>query len=161
MLLIAELVIILVLIAALITLISEENKIEKSKAPRGAVKEYWEGQERRRSIRVNTSLIVRYSEEKKNHIKLNGQMKDVSSDGIRLLVNEKFKEGMLLLLEFDLPDIKEAISAKGKVIWADGNFTERDEVGRRTFQTGIQFINIKPDDKNRLVTYIKKIAEKT
>ena len=32
--------------------------------------------------------------------------------------------------------------------------------GRRVFRTGIQFINIKPDDKNRLAAYIKKTTEK-
>lgn len=160
MLLIVEIVIILGLITVLITFIIEENKIKKSKVPGGAVKEYWKGQERRQSKRINATLIVRYSVEKKHHIKRNDLMKNVSNDGMCLVTNEKFSEGTLLLLEFDLPDTKDIISAEGKVVWADGKFTERDEIGRRVFHTGIQFVNIKPDDKSKLVAYIEKIVEK-
>lgn len=160
MLLIAEIVIIFVLVIALISLILEEEKIKKSKVPRGIVKEYWSGQERRQYLRINTSFIVKYNTEKKSGIKLNGRMKDISSDGMRLLTNEKLVKGALLLLEFDLPDIKGVINAEGKVIWADGKFNERDEIGRRVFNTGIQFISIRPEDRSRLVTYIKKVAEK-
>ena len=160
MLLIAELIIIFVLLITLVALILEEAKIKKSKVPRGTVKEYWSGRERRQYLRINSSLIVRYSMEKKSDAKLNGLMKDVSSDGMRLLANEKLTKGTLLLLEFDLPEVKGVVNAEGKVIWADGKFDERDEIGRRIFNTGIQFISIKPDDKSRLVTYIKKIAEK-
>lgn len=160
MILIAETVILLVLITALVTIIIEESKIKRSKIPRGTVKEYWSGPERRQSIRINTSLIVRYGMAKEDHNRLNGRTKDVSSNGMRLLINEKLTKGTLLLLEFDLPDTKDAINAEGKVIWADGEFGERDKSGRRIFHTGIQFIDIKPDAKNRLTAYIKRIAKK-
>jgi c-di-GMP-binding flagellar brake protein YcgR len=138
----------------------EESKIKKSKITRGAVKEYWNGQERRKSLRINASLVVRYSIEKRYSIN-SGKMKDVSSGGMRLILNEKLKEEAFILLEFDLPDGKEIIKAEGKVIWSSGEFGERDESGKRLFQTGIQFVNIKAEGKKRLVTYIEKIAEKT
>ena len=160
MVLMAELVIILILVVSLIIFIIEERGIRKSKIPRGAVKEYWEGEERRQAFRINTSFIVKYSVEKKYHIKLNGHMKDLSSGGMQLIVSEKLSEGTLLLLEFDLPESRNSIYADGKVIWNKGTFSERNEIEKRTFQTGIQFVNIKPDDKNRLVAYIKKNSEK-
>ena len=158
MLLAAELIFILVLIFVLIILITEEAKIKRSKVTSGAVKEYWDGRERRKSMRIDTSLFVRYSLKKKHHIR-NGQMKDISSGGMRLILNEKFVEGTLLLLEFDLPNTKATIGIKGKVVWSSGKFNERDELGRRLFQTGIQFVNIKSEDNNRLINYITKIAE--
>ena len=160
MIVIAELTIILVLVLSLIILMIEEAKIKESRVPRGTLKEYWKGEERRQAFRINTSLIVKYSMEKKHHIRLNGRIKDLSSGGMQLLVNEKLFEGTLLLLEFDLPASKNAVCAEGKVIWNKGNFSERDGIGRRTFQAGIQFVNIKPDDKNRLITYIEKNSEK-
>jgi c-di-GMP-binding flagellar brake protein YcgR len=159
MVLIAEIIIIGLLIIALAVVIIEENKIKKSKVPRGTVKEYWDGRERRQSIRVNASLIVRYSVAKKHNVKLNGRMKDISSGGMRLLVNEKLGDGTLLLLEFDLPEAKDVINAEGKVMWADGKYDERDETGRRIFHTGIQFVNMKQDDKNRLVNYIERMSK--
>ena len=160
MLLLAEILMITVLVIALIILILEESKIKKSKIPRGTVKEYWNGQERRQAQRVNVSLVVRYSIEKKHHVKLDGHMRDVSSGGMQLLVNEKLPDATILLLEFELPVTKKPICAEGKVIWSKGNFSERDELGRRVFQTGIQFVNIKPEDKNRLAEYIDNHSEK-
>ena len=160
MLLIAEIIIILVLVIGLIIVIIEDHKIKKSKIPKGTVKEYWNGRERRQAIRINASFVVKYSVKKKPYTKLNAHMKDLSHGGMRLLINEKLEEGVLLLLEFNIPDTTDAISTEGKVIWTEGEFSERDEAGRRIFQTGIQFINIKTADKEKLVSYIEKIAEK-
>ena len=159
MLLIAELVMILVLIAVLFTLLIEERRIKSSRASRGSIKEYWNGRERRQAMRVNTFLTVRYSVEKKYHIKSNWYMKDISASGMRLLVNEKLKEEALLLLEFDLPKSERGISAEGKVIWCNGEFADRDEIGRRVFQTGIQFVNMRLNDKEVLTAYIMKYSE--
>ena len=155
-----ELVIILVLTISLVIFLIEEKKIKDSKIPRGAIQEYWDGKERRQAFRITTALIVKYSVEKKPHIKINGHIEDVSSSGMRLLANEKLMEGTLLLLEFELPKTKNAVFAEGKVVWGKGTFSERDGVGRRVFQTGIQFVNIKPEDKNRLVGFIEKHSEK-
>jgi c-di-GMP-binding flagellar brake protein YcgR len=160
MLLSVEGIIILVLISALVALFIEEIGIKKSSVPYGTVREYWDGEERRRAIRVSTELVVRYSIEKKLHVKINGEVKDISRKGMRLIINEKLSEGILLFLEFDIPDAKETISADGKVVWASGDFDERDESGRRIFQTGVQFINIKPDDDVKLTSYINSIANK-
>ena len=160
MLLIAELIIVAMLLFAVAMLIKEEREIKRSKVPKASVKEYWNGSERRQAVRIDASLIVRYSVEKKQRIRLNGQMKDVSNNGMRLLANEKLTKGTLLLIEFDLPDAKKIISTEGKVAWTNGGFTERDEIGRRIFHTGIQFVSIKPDDKNKLDAYIKNITEK-
>ena len=155
-----EIVIIAVLVSALAALFIEEIGIKKTGTPRGVAKEYWDGGERRKSIRVITELPVRYIIEKKLRIKLNGEMKDISRKGMRLLINEKLKEGTLLFLEFDMPETRETISADGKVVWADGDFDERDDAGKRIFQTGIQFVNIKPADDNILTAYINRIANK-
>jgi len=156
MLLLIEAIIILVLISALVALFIEEIGVKKSGVPRGIVKEYWDGEERRKAIRVTTELVVKYSVEKKLHIKLNGEIRNISKKGMRLIVNEKLAEGTLLFLEFDIPEAKEPIQADGKVVWTSGEFDERDASGRRIFQTGVQFVNIKPDDDARLTSYIGK-----
>ena len=90
---------------------------------------------------------------------LNGYTKDLSSSGMRLITNEKLSNGTLLLIEFDIPDLKNTITADGKVIWGEGEVGERDEKGRRIFQTGSQFVNMKPADKDKLVSYIEKNSD--
>lgn len=159
MLLIAEIIFMLMLIMALITLIIEEGRIKQSKVPKGMVEEYWQGEERRKSVRINSSFIVKYIIEKKLHIKINGQTKDISEDGMRLLINEKLNTGTLLFLEFNLPDTKKMINAEASVVWAGGQFNERSSIGRRVFHTGVRFLNINAEDKNRLVNYIQKITQ--
>lgn len=160
MFLLIEIVIIAVLISALAALFIEEIGMKKTGTPRGVVREYWDGGERRKSIRVTTELPVSYIIEKKLRIKLNGESKDVSRKGMRLLINEKLVEGTLLFLEFDMPETRETISADGRVVWANGNFDERDGAGKRMFQTGIQFVSIKPADDAVLTAYINKAANK-
>jgi len=159
MLLAIEVIAVVILVAALIILVMEERKIRRSKVPVGAIKEYWDGNERRLAFRVNASFVVRYHIERKPSIRLNGYTKDVSSSGMRLVTNEKLSNGTLLLIEFDLPDLKSPISADGKVIWGEGKIDERDKMQRRIFQTGIQFVNMKPEDKNKLVSYIEKNSD--
>ena len=161
MVLIAEVIIIGVLIIVLIALFIEEARIRKSKIPRGSVKEYWNGRERRKTIRINTSLTVRYIVKKNLNRRFNGQMKDISRSGMKFIINEKLAKGTLLLFEFELPYVEKAIAAEGKVVWATGEFNERDEMKRRVFYTGIQFTDIKSDDENKLVNHIKKIAGET
>ncbi|MBU4377006.1 MAG: PilZ domain-containing protein [Candidatus Omnitrophica bacterium] len=158
MLLSIQLIIIIVLILSLAALFIEEMGSRKAGVPKGIVREYWDGKERRKAMRVNTELAVRYSIEKKLHLKLNGAIKDISQKGVRLVVTEKLTEGTLLLLEFSIPDKKGPIIADGKVVWTSGAFDERDVDGKRIFETGVQFVNIEPDGSARLVSYIEKIS---
>lgn len=158
MLLVAELILILVLVTCLIVLVIEEGKAKRAKVSKGSMREYWDGSERRQSMRVTMSLVVRYSVEKKYHIKVNGHMDDVSSGGMRLTASEKLPEGSLLLLEFELPEQKNAVFAEGKVIWSEGKFEERDTEGKRVFQTGIQFANMLVEDRKRLLACIKNLS---
>ncbi|MDD5680039.1 MAG: PilZ domain-containing protein [Candidatus Omnitrophica bacterium] len=160
MFLMVELIIIIVLISASVALFIEEAGIKKSAVPCGVVTEYWDGEERRKTIRVNTELFVRYSVQKKLHMKLNGEIKDLSRKGMRLAVNERLSDETLLLLEFNIPEAEQTIAADGKVMWTSGDFGERDGFGKRVFQTGVQFMNIRPEDDTKLTAYINKIAKK-
>lgn len=158
MLLLIGLMIVIVLILALSAFFIEEMKAKKAGVPKGVVKEYWDGKERRGAIRVNTELAVRYSIEKKLHLKLNGAIKDISQKGVRFAVAEKLAEGMLLLLEFDIPGDRENIIADGKVVWTRGDFDKKDAAGKRIFEAGVQFVNIKPDDDAKLASYVKRMS---
>ncbi|MEA3306086.1 MAG: PilZ domain-containing protein [Candidatus Omnitrophota bacterium] len=159
--LIIETVIVGVLIIALITLFIEEARMKKSKIPKGSVKEFWDGRERRKAIRIDTSFVIKYSVKKDPGKKLNGQAKDMSKSGMKFMINEKFAKGTLLLLEFELSSVEKTIIVEGKVVWAAGEFSERDETEKRIFYTGVQFVNIKSNDENRLVGYIEKIAKES
>lgn len=158
MLLSIELVIITILVLALAALFIEEIGAKKASVSKGIVSEYWNGKERRRVRRVRAELSVRYSVENKARLKLNCAIKDISQKGVRLVLIEKLAEETLLLLEFDTPGTERPIIADGKVVWSSGAFEERDTVGKRIFEAGVQFVKIRPDDDARLASYIDKIS---
>ena len=157
LLLIGEILFILILIIILFVLVKEESKIKKSRIPRARIKEYWDGQERRQATRVGTNFTVKYTLSKKQNVILKAQTKDLSSSGMRLLINEKLDKGTLLSLEFDIPDTPVVVKAEGRVVWESGDFADRDEEGKRVFQAGVQFTQMSENDRNCLSDYVTKI----
>ncbi len=158
MLLLIEIVVIVVLIAALAALFIEESEIKKSRVPQGMVKEYWDGEERRTAIRVTVDLAVRYSIEKKVRLKVNSEIKNLSTKGLQLAVNEKLSTGTIVFMQFDIPESGDMVSVNGKVVWTNGEFGERDASGRRVFRTGVRFIDIEPESDALLIKYITKMS---
>ena len=154
---IAELVFILLLIGILLILIKEESKIKKSRIPRAKLKEYWGGQERRQAMRITTTFTVTYMFSKKQNLKCTGKTDNLSTGGIRLIVYEKLNKGTILSLEFEIPEISSTVRASGKVVWTSGEFSDRDENGKRIFQAGIQFLQISEKNKNTLIQYIDRV----
>ena len=158
MILIAEIMIVAILLTALLMLIIEEERSKRKKVPKGSVEEYWKGAERRKSVRIDTSFIVRYTVNEKPNVKLNCRTKDVSSGGMGLLVSERLNEGTVLSLEFLLPDGQVLVKTAGKVVWSSGEFDERNDLGKRVFHMGIEFMDISPDDRSKLVSYIDRLT---
>ncbi len=62
-----------------------------------------------------------------------------------------FEEGSLLNLEFNLPNSDQVIHTKGKVAWARSKDTSDEKTPPGM---GIEFVDMKPDDKKLLDKYI-------
>lgn len=76
-----------------------------------------------------------------------GLTKDVSRDGVCVNSNDDIKKGTVVTLEIDLPDDPRPIKTAGKIMWA--KTTNKDE----GVDYGIQFTNIDPIDKFRVLDY--------
>lgn len=153
MLLLIQLLIVGILALVLAALYIDERRTKYETIPVGKMTEYWNGSERREHVRVNRNLIVRYIIEKKPRISGNALTKNIGSGGILLETNEKLTIETLLGLEIEIPDHRKPVIADGKVVWVKENPQTGDE-GKRTFDTGIKFVDMERGGDELLHQYI-------
>jgi len=138
---------------------SKEDRAIKDKfALHGRVEGYYSGSpERRRSERVNAELDVKYSLLKSSPPKLAANSRNISESGVAVILYEILPKNSLLDMEISIPESKETVKTKGRVVWCDDrNGPEHlDKDGRRTFVAGIEFAETDGRNKERLVSYIK------
>ena len=80
---------------------------------------------------------------------------NLGEGGLFIHTTKNLPAGSLLDLEFSLPDSNQAITTKGKVMWArpQDMSTEKMPPGM-----GIQFINMNPSDNELLKNYLAKLG---
>lgn len=131
----------------------EERKIKGKREPKGKLEEYWSGKERRRVERLEAMLDVEYKFLKSPKLKLTTSSRDISEDGICILAYEILPRDSMVELEIAIPSVKEPVHAQGKVVWCEDT-GQLDANGKRSFLTGIRFVEIDGKDKTNLVNYI-------
>ena len=81
-------------------------------------------------------------------------VKDISGGGLRLLLPEKLKPGNIIYLDIILIGNKEAIPAKGEIIWS--RKSENANCPKVAYDTGIQFIKIDLLSICKIYTYFQE-----
>jgi len=104
---------------------------------------------KRRFPRLNMPVQIEYAKLENPSPACKGRMKDISIAGISIITNELLEQGTYLDVKFFLPKSKEPIEAISKVAWSR-------EVGRNSFETGIEFVKIKYADQERIGQLIKE-----
>ena len=79
--------------------------------------------------------------------------KNISRGGACILVSKKLKAQELLDLRIYLPNEPLPIKTMGKVVWV-GEGLPRGLFRRRKFSTGVQFIDIRQEDQDRIESYV-------
>ncbi len=105
--------------------------------------------ERRRYIRLDASLVVRY---KILHGKLSEDQtlsKNISSGGICVPLKERIPTGVHLDMEINLPTEKQPIKLIGEVVWQKEIPNERGGL-----DTGIRYVKINILDRQKITNYI-------
>lgn len=115
------------------------------------VKGYWDGSNRRSVDRYNITLKVKYYA---NGTPLAGHASDISTKGIKLLLDEKFEKGSLLRLEISLPNQPHIIRASGEVMWTEEATEDEKLSSKRLFNTGIKFSRFHNLDDKKLFDFI-------
>ena len=157
MLFFIELLIIAILIMTLSTLIFDERKNRLRDMRVVKLKGYWEGDERRSVGRFNVNLEVKYFT---NGIPIYSKSADISTKGIRLLLDEKIQKNTPLRLEIKLPNQRRMIKATGEVVWSAESEEDKDLSAKRLFNTGIKFSKFRDDNKKTLFDFVRALVER-
>jgi Tfp pilus assembly protein PilZ len=85
----------------------------------------------------------------------NTTAKDISADGLRFqATNKTLKEGALIEMKLDIPDVSNPVHAKGKVMWKKKLSLE----DAAPFDIGTELVEIEEDNKN---TFLKFLCDLT
>ena len=151
MILLVEILIIAVLVMTFMALLADERKKRTKNMHALLLKGYWDGGERRSVERLNITIEVRYA--------LNGtsnpaKSADISTKGIRLLMDERLEKGTPLKLEMKLPTEKDIIKASGQVAWVSEAIENEKGSPKRLFNTGIKFFSFSGPGEKKLFDFI-------
>ncbi len=108
----------------------------------------WDSRERRQFVRISLPLEIYLSGSPHS---LPAKTENISTGGLRLLLNYKFRPGMIVNLDiYGLQ--KEPVTCQGKILWV---FSRKKSSAKDSFyyDTGIEFHKIKKANLNA----IKKI----
>lgn len=156
MILYIQIILICVLILILASLYLDERYKQKNKIPKGKLTQFWDGTERRRFVRISANVPVRYSLPKGGDNLKVVKTKDISIGGICMTITEKLSPNIGLRLEIELGEATSPIFAKGEVVWVKEDADLKDKEGIRYFSVGVEFREILPKDRERLVGFIKR-----
>lgn len=154
MLLLIEVLIVSVLILVLSALYIDEHRTRYQNIPVGRMTGYWNGKERRKDVRIDKILDIRYTIEERPRATGNSLTKNISRGGILVETSEKLLVESLLGLEINIPNHQKPIVADGKVVWVKES-PAMDQSGKRVFNTGIKFVYMDPMERENLLQYIK------
>ncbi|NQT06770.1 MAG: PilZ domain-containing protein [Candidatus Omnitrophica bacterium] len=157
--LILQLTILAVLVLILLTLFIDEKRLKAAFSPNSMMTGYWNGTERRTSIRIDTVLNAKYCIDKSYPKKerLDIVSRNISHGGILISLREKLPTSTILTLDIELPDNQRCASIRGEVVWVKET-SQPDDEGRKLFDTGIKFVTFRPEEKEKLDRHIKSLV---
>ena len=112
----------------------------------------WDGSERRGFVRVNVPCKIIINSPQKHIISTN--IINISAGGIRILISEKLTISSIVDLEMRLNSL---VSCKGKVLWVI-NKHHMDKGGDLLFDTGIEFYEIKEEERHQIKDFVVSIT---
>ena len=111
--------------------------------------------ERRRYVRLDTRLQITYTIIKQKEADTKAEAKDIGGGGIRIFLTEPLPAQTLLNLEIRLPEDPIPIKCTGRVVWAEEfSILQGEKKEERRYEGGIQFSEIKPKDRDRIIKYV-------
>ena len=157
MILVIEVLCILILGMILSTVIFDELRNRARQMRLVRVSGYWGGKDRRGAERLNITFEVRYFTNGKG---LNAKSMDVSTSGIRLVLDEKIAKGTPVRLELKIPDQAKPVKARGEIVWSDEAKDAEKTSPKRLFNTGLKFYALQKADEKRLFDFIDSLQSR-
>jgi len=139
------------------TLVIDERKKRKRELRSIRLKGFWDGGDRRRDERLNAILEVKYSIGRNSVTSKTSTSRDISTRGIRLLLDEKIDKTTPLKLEIKLPVQSRLIRTSGEVVWSEEAIEDEKHSAKRLFNTGIKISRFREADEKRLFDFIRSL----
>ncbi len=107
-------------------------------------------QEKRKFVRIEWPVVVNYKtlEEPFTNDQIVGN--NVSESGLSFVVYERLSKGTRLNIQLQTPFDSLPIFVKGEVVW----IRDLADMRTKTFEIGVNFIEVNPGDQKRLKIYI-------
>ena len=156
MILSIQAIVICILTIILVLFYFDERKKQASSIPTGKLTRFWDGIDRRRFVRLNADVPVKYSLPKNSYDLKITKAKNISAGGICVTLNEKLASDTKISLEICLPTPNRHIVARGKVAWVEEEVKSNNKEGTRCFNVGIEFKEMSPEDRDALFHFIKE-----
>ena len=118
---------------------------------------HWKGDfpERRRQFRINTTMSVQYRGIKQaDDSVVTAISRDISTGGVRLLVNEFISVFTRLVLDIAVPSTPKPVRAVSKVAWI------RKRPYGEQYEVGAQFMDISKEDKKDVSDFVVRSIPK-
>ncbi|MBU1076330.1 MAG: PilZ domain-containing protein [Spirochaetes bacterium] len=104
--------------------------------------------ERRKYLRVNSTFQIQCQTFDKDKIPLGSpETKNISVNGVLLVVPEKREIGQKIMMKFNLPGSEDELMARGKIVWAKSFTSDAIDIG-------VEFLNIRDADVKKIKEYI-------
>ena len=123
----------------------------------------WEGINRRKFPRVNYPCLVVIREEGEKKTKETGSAilthtDNVGIGGVCIVLKQNLAMYSKVKLELDLLDLGNHIKCNGKVVWVVQRQSGASDKPS-FYDTGIEFIDIKPEDQDRLAKVVRRLGK--
>ena len=119
----------------------------------------WDGVNRRRFTRAEYPCLITLRKNTVPAQALLTHTEDISVLGVRVIIKQKIEIATEVALEIDLKDTLPTVFSKGKIKWVEELASKEKEKPLR-YNTGIEFITLKDEDKERIQDIIKYISSR-
>ena len=109
--------------------------------------------EKRRFVRLDCPIRVRYQLEGKDEIGGEAFSKNIGGMGICFFLSDPFPIGSFLKLILEIPGLPEPVETLAEVVWVD-KAERRDEKVRADFEAGLKFTSISSVAKASIINYV-------
>jgi len=118
----------------------------------------WQGLNKRQFPRINYPCLVVIRNDNDDNDTVLTHTDNVGVGGVCVALKKAVKMFSVIEIELDLLDLGDHIRCKGKVVW-NVESEKSEKTTPRLFDVGIEFVDIKKEDQERLRKVIERIAK--